>query len=151
MSLESLFDDPARTERVRTIRASVVGDTRLVPVRGAIAHAVRRHPLATCALLGALLALVFFGARLLDRSARVSRPPEPDLKTWMSPRYVARSWNLPRKEIFRIMEIDADAGREAMPRTLAEVIERTGLTLEELQRRVEIADEADRHRRERDE
>ena len=116
-------------------------------MKRAIAHSVRRHPLATCALVGALLALVFFGARLIDRSTSASRPPEPDLKRWMSPRFVARSWNLPREEIFRIMEIDTDAGRDAVPRTLAEVIERTGLTLEELQRRVEIADEADRRRR----
>ena len=116
-------------------------------MRRAILHSVERHPLATCALAGALLALVIFGWRLVDAYGIASRPPEPDLETWMSPRFVARSWNLPKAEIFRIMEIDAGEGRDAMPRTLAEVIERTGLSLEELQRRVEVADEEDRVRR----
>lgn len=59
----------------------------------------------------------------------------------MSPRYVGHSWGLSRRELWRVMEIDADAGRDTAPRTVADVLVRTGLTLEELQVRVEASKE----------
>ena len=110
-------------------------------------HLFQHHRKATLGLIGALVALTFFSWRCIDDTLHVSRPPEPDLASWMSPRYVAKSWDLPKADIFRIMEIPMDAVHSEIPRTLAEVMDRIGLTLQELQRRVEIADEADhRHK-----
>ena len=116
-------------------------------MNGFLVHLLRRHPWTTAALGVALCALAFFAWQLVDGTRRAARPPEPALEAWMSPRFVARSWNLPRETIEELMEIEPDAGRETRPRTLADVLERTGLTLEELQRRVELADEEDRLRR----
>ena len=112
-----------------------------------LTHLFRHHRVATLALAAALAALVFFGWRFIHDTLHVSRPPEPDLASWMSPRYVAKSWDLPKEDIFRIMEIPMDAKRSEVSRTLAEVMDRSGLTLEELQRRVEIADEEDYRRK----
>ena len=116
-------------------------------MRRVLVHLLRRHPAAVAALVLASAAFAFFAWQLVDGSRHASRPAEPALELWMSPRYVSRSWNLPKRDIFRVMEIDEEAGRDAMPRTLADVVARTGLTLEELQERVQAADDEDRRRR----
>ena len=105
-----------------------------------LAHLLGHHPLATAALVVALAALFHFGWRFVDDSRRAYHAPEPDLALWMSPRYVAKSWGLPAEDVLRLMEIEPEDEREKISKTLADVIERTGLTLEELQRRVEIID-----------
>jgi hypothetical protein len=57
------------------------------------------------------------------------------LELWMSPRYVAKSWDLPREVILEVMDLQPD---NAQP-TLRHVIEHLGITLPELEERVRLA------------
>ena len=108
-------------------------------MRRALPYLLGRHPVVVAALLFAVIGCGFFGWQLVDGTRHASRVTEPALKPWMSPLYVGRSWNLRKADVFRIMEIDGAVGRGAMPPTLGEVMERSGLDLEELQRRVRAA------------
>ncbi|MBT0958466.1 hypothetical protein IV417_13835 [Alphaproteobacteria bacterium KMM 3653] len=73
------------------------------------------------------------------------------LERWMSPRYVGQSWQLPRPVIVEIMEIDPEAEPATRPkggpRTVGHVLERTGMTMEELEARVREAQQELRARR----
>lgn len=106
-----------------------------------IRYIFREHPLiSTLASLCLLLTVVFAGDALLE-AIYFALPANNDrpLELWMSPRFVGQSWDLPRSVIFEIMEIDG-TGSKGYPRTLSDVLERTGLTLSELQTRVEVAE-----------
>lgn len=104
--------------------------------------AVRTHPVVSAAAaLFLALALILVGDAAAE-AVYFALPANNDrpLELWMSPRFVGQSWDLPRPIIFDIMQIDDSAGPEGYPHTLAEVLERTGLTLADLQNRVEAAE-----------
>jgi len=122
------------------VNAREPSDRNAVPgARRVFAYLLGHHPVVMAALLSAVIACGFFAWQLIDGTRHASHATEPVLEPWMSPLYVGRSWDLRKADIFRIMEIDGAVGRRAMPHTLADVMERTGLDLEELQRRVRTA------------
>ena len=97
----------------------------------------RKHPFPTVLLGAALAALAWFGFSLVREAMYFSDPAhrEQDLAEWMSPRYVGKSWDLPPEVIIRIMELEPDHKQ----RTLEDVTQHLGITLDELQARVEAA------------
>ena len=109
---------------------------------GTLATAVRnlwrkQRPLFL-AFVAALVVTVFFGARLLVFSLYWPDPDhhEPPVKGWMTPRYVAHSYDLPPATVREALELKALDGER---RTLAEITKTSSLTLEEIQRRVDEA------------
>ncbi len=111
---------------------------------------LKRHPVATGLLAVAVIMFLAFSWQFLAEAIYFNDPAhrERPLELWMSPRYVGQSWDLPKPVIFGVMQMDPNATPRNGPRTLADVIDRTGLTLDELQVRVEVAKDAQRsHRR----
>lgn len=96
-----------------------------------------RHRFAALLLAVALAAMVWMGAGFVREAIYFADPAHQrqDLEPWMSPRYVGKSWDLPPEVIIAIMEIEPGQGR----RTLADVSADLGITIEELQKRVEYA------------
>jgi len=97
----------------------------------------RRHPWPTAIMAVGLVALVWFGGHFVSDVLYFSDPAhrEQPLAGWMSPRYVAKSWGLPPEVVADVMQLTPDHRRI----TLDEVAARAGISLEELQRRVETA------------
>jgi hypothetical protein len=106
---------------------------------------IRQHPLPTALLVAALAGLLWFATSFVREVLYFSDPAhqQQDLALWMSPRYVGKSWDLPPEVIVRTMELQPD---HAQP-TLRDVINHLGITLEELQSRVEAAKAEDDARR----
>lgn len=97
----------------------------------------RRHLWPTVILAAGLVALVWFGGRFVSEVLYFSDPAhrEQPLAGWMSPRYVARSWDLPPDVVADVMQL-APGHRHT---TLDQVAARQNITIKELQRRVEAA------------
>lgn len=98
---------------------------------------LKRHPVPTALLAVALAGLLWFATSFLREALYFSDPAhqQQDLALWMSPRYVGKSWDLPPEVIVQTMELDAD---NAQP-TLKDVTAHLGISLEELQMRIEAA------------
>jgi hypothetical protein len=98
---------------------------------------LRRHPVPTTLLGIALASLLWFATGFVREALYFSDPAhqQQDLALWMSPRYVGKSWDLPPEVIVRTMGLDPD---HAQP-TLREVTAHLGISLEELQARIEAA------------
>jgi hypothetical protein len=98
---------------------------------------LKRHPVPTALLAMALVGLLWFATSFVREALYFSDPAhqQQDLASWMSPRYVGKSWNLPPEVIVQTMELDEDF---AQP-TLKEVTAQLGISLEELQVRIEAA------------
>lgn len=99
-----------------------------------------RHPLPTGVLVIALAGLTWFGARFVSELLYFSDPAhqQQSLAPWMSPYYVAKSWDLPREVIIREMQLEPDHKQP----TLADVVEHMGITLPELEARIRKAKDA---------
>ena len=56
-----------------------------------------------------------------------------ELKRWMTPRYIVKTYDLPRPEVFEILQIDleADSGRR-----LGRIAAQDGLTMQQLTEKV---------------
>lgn len=106
---------------------------------------LRRHPVPTALLAVALAGLIWFATGFVREALYFSDPAhrEQDLALWMSPRYVGKSWDLPPEVIVRIMELDPD---HAQP-TLREVTAHLGISLDDLQARIEAAKAEEEARR----
>jgi hypothetical protein len=89
------------------------------------------------ALLVALGGLGWFGWGAASDALYFADPEHQrqPLANWMSPRYVGKSWDLPREVIIEIMQLEPDNKQK----TLKDVTEHLGITLPELQARVEQA------------
>ncbi len=96
-----------------------------------------RHRFAALLLAVLLGAMVWMGAGFVREAIYFADPAHQrqDLEPWMSPRYVGKSWDLPPEVIIAIMELEPDQGRQ----TIADVAAGLGITIEELQKRVEYA------------
>lgn len=96
-----------------------------------------RHPLPTAVLVIGLAGLSWFGVRFVSELLYFSDPAhqEQSLAPWMSPYYVAKSWDLPREVIIREMQLEPDHKQP----TLADVVEHIGITLPELEARIRKA------------
>lgn len=98
----------------------------------------RKHRFLFPALVVAIAVTVFFAARLLVFTVYWSDPDHrrQPLEGWMTPGYVAHSYDLPREVIRDVLHLDRGDGER---RTLAEIAEKSDLTLEEIQRRIDEA------------
>jgi hypothetical protein len=97
----------------------------------------RRHRAATALLAVACAILIWFAAGFIRDAVYFSDPAHQrqDLAGWMTPRFVGKSWDLPPEVIIAIMELEPDHRRP----TLREVTDHLGITLDDLQARVEQA------------
>lgn len=66
----------------------------------------RGHPVLTTAFALALLAVLFFGGRALTFAVTIAWRADQPVAGWMTPRYIARSYGLPREDLARILGID---------------------------------------------
>ncbi|TDT40413.1 hypothetical protein DES49_2179 [Halospina denitrificans] len=98
----------------------------------------RKHRFLFLAFITALVVTLFFAARLLMFTLYWVDPAHDNqpLEGWMTPRYVAHSYDLPPTVVRDVLELEAVDGE---PRTLAELVKSSDLTLEEIQRRVDEA------------
>ncbi|WP_347313328.1 hypothetical protein [Defluviimonas sp. SAOS-178_SWC] len=78
------------------------------------------HRAVFLAFLAAAAVTLFFAARLLFFALYWSDPAHRDQHPagWMTPGYVARSWNVPRDDLAAVLGIAPSPGR---PSTLAEI------------------------------
>lgn len=104
-------------------------------MRIAIRKLWRRHRLLFLAFSIALVVTAFFAVRLLIVTLYWADPAHEDqpVEGWMTPRYVAHSYDLPPEVVREVLELEPSDGRR---RTLAEIASTSGLTLEEMQRRI---------------
>jgi len=98
---------------------------------------ISRHPVISVLLAVSVAGLVWFGVGVVREAIYFAQPEhqQQDLEPWMSPRFVGKSWDLPPPTIVRIMELEPD---QAQP-TLRQVTAHLGISLGELQDRVETA------------
>ncbi|MEM1378348.1 MAG: hypothetical protein AAGG69_13265 [Pseudomonadota bacterium] len=110
---------------------------------------VKKHPYIGGLAAILIVATAYLSLDALMETAYFALPSNNDrpLESWMSPRFVGMSWELPREVIVDIMEIDDTGDKAQRPRTLYDVMARTGLTLDELQSRVEAAEAEMKQRR----
>ncbi len=74
-------------------------------------------------------------ARHVAHPGNQSRP----IEVWMSLRYVERSWDIGKPALFGIIGYDVDTPPDEVPRSVAEVLRESGMTLPEFQARIEDA------------
>ena len=106
---------------------------------GRVAGVFRRHPfLATGFALASLLTLLF-AARSVMFMIYWADPRHQDqaIAGWMTPRYVAVSWQVPPEVVGDALGVARPAPGER--RTLDEIAEQEGIPLAELARRLEAA------------
>ena len=108
------------------------------PSLTAVRNLWRKHRFLFVAFIMALAVTAFFAARLVAFSLYWSDPAHQDqpLEGWMTPRYVALSYDLPPGRVREVLELKAVDGER---RTLEEITETSELTLEEIQRRIDEA------------
>lgn len=90
----------------------------------------RRHPVLTLVFALAVVAAAFFGARALSFGVTLAWRAEQPVAGWMTPRYITRTYGLPRDEVGRILGVGdqtaarmpLDALARAQGRPLAEVL-----------------------------
>lgn len=104
---------------------------------GFIRYLFRQHRALSALLVMAVCGLLYFGGSFVSEVLYFSDPAHRDQKLamWMSPRYVAKSWDLPREIIIDVMQLEPDHKQK----TLADVTEHLGIGLEELESRIRIA------------
>ena len=89
-------------------------------------------PIATGILVLALVAALFFGTRLA--LFWYFHPPmaerEQPVAAWMTPRYVARSWRVPREVILEALQLQQPP--QGGPVSLAEIAEQRGVPVEQV-------------------
>ncbi|MDD9922825.1 MAG: hypothetical protein OXQ92_11185 [Boseongicola sp.] len=102
---------------------------------------LRKNWLPTAVLVGACFLVIWFLTRAALDFVHFNDPKhqDADLKGWMTPRYIVRSYDLPRSLVFDTLGLQ-DPDRRGVP--LRRIAEDMGLTLEELTDLVrEVAEE----------
>jgi hypothetical protein len=101
---------------------------------------IRHHPVALAVFVLALVGTVLFGARTVMRAVHFHDPAhrEQALEPWMTPRYVGMSWGLPPEELGPALGLP-DERPTGRPPTMADIAADTGVSIAELQIRVEAA------------
>lgn len=74
----------------------------------------RRHPVLTLAFALALVAVGFFGVRALTFAVTLAWRAEQPVAAWMTPRYIERTYGLPRAALDAILQVDR-AGEAGLP------------------------------------
>ena len=98
----------------------------------------RKHRFLFLAFITAIVVTLFFAARLLLFTLYWSDPAHHDqpLEGWMTPRYIAHSYDLPPDVVRDLLEVEPANGKR---RTLEEIVKSSDLTIEEIQKRVDQA------------
>nr|WP_321458409.1 hypothetical protein [uncultured Cohaesibacter sp.] len=98
----------------------------------------KEQPVALSVFVLAVVLLLFFGVRFVDRFLYFHDPAHRNqsLEPWMTPRYVGMSYKLPRDVIFDVMELGETEGRRI---SVGEIAQRMGISLDELETRVRKA------------
>ncbi len=101
-----------------------------------VAAAWRRHPWLTTAFALALAATLALAVRLIVFTIYWADPTHRDraLEGWMTPGYIALSWDLDRDAVRAAIGVEVPSGQHL---TLEEIAERRGEPLEGLIDRVE--------------
>lgn len=95
-------------------------------------------PVATVVLVVALLASTFFGVRTVSNWVYWNDPAHIDqpIAGWMTPGYVAHSWDIPRPVMIEALALGED---DPKGRNLKRLAEAQGIPLDELIARIEAA------------
>jgi len=98
----------------------------------------RRHPILTTAFLAAAALTVLFTVRSVMFTVYWADPSHRDqaIKPWMTPRYVAHSWQLSPDEVIAALEVPLSAGHR---KTLGEIATDAGVPLSTLTARIQAA------------
>jgi hypothetical protein len=101
----------------------------------------QRHPLLTSGFILALLAAGFFAMSSAFYMVYWSDPTHRSqpIEGWMTPRYIATSWKLPREVMTRAID---PVGMPEKMQTLNEIAAQQGITVDELVARITAAAEA---------
>lgn len=101
-------------------------------------HIWQKHRIVAVAFIAAVVVTVFFAGRLILFSVYWADPAHrhQPLEGWMTPRYVAHSYELPPEVVRQALNLTPDHGRR---QTLEQIAEERGMTLEEVQRRINEA------------
>lgn len=97
------------------------------------------HKLASLALVLVIVAAGAFGSRAVSQMIYWSDPAklEQPLQGWMTPRYVARSYEVPPDVVQRAFDLE----RPTIPRrmSLETIAAQRGITLQEMQSKLDLA------------
>lgn len=99
---------------------------------GTLRHLWAHHHLSMLGFVIAVLVMLFFTLRLALSAVywsdpdHLRQPPE----RWMTPGYIARSWNLPPEDVASTLGLDPDIA--ARRQTLDEIATARGVSIESL-------------------
>ena len=108
-------------------------------MRARLAHLWHHNRIALLAFGAVLVVLVVFGVRTISATLYWMDPAHRDqaLAEWMSPRYVAQSYDLPRDVVGPALFLRIDEPPRRV--SIGKIADENGLTLEQLQDRIETA------------
>ena len=98
----------------------------------------RRHPILTTGFIIAVLFSVMFAIRSVVFVVYWSDPDHRNvaLESWMTPRYIARSWDIPPEVVLSALGTDEMPGRRL---SLEDIARNLGISEEELEKRIHDA------------
>jgi hypothetical protein len=99
---------------------------------------ISHNKIPVLVLVAAMAALLWFTAALIRNFIYFHDPRHQDevLKPWMTPRYIAMSYDLPRSVVMEVLQSTKDVGG---PRRLGDLAQDQRLTLADLESRVREA------------
>lgn len=102
---------------------------------------IRSHPILSSVFGLAMLGLVAFSVGFLREAMYFNDPAHRNqsLEGWMTPGYVGKSWDLPPPMVRDTLQLDATMKPNGRPMMLSEIAALHGVTLADLQSRVEAA------------
>jgi hypothetical protein len=99
--------------------------------------ALRSHPVIASVMALALVAALAFGGLAISRALSFrDLPTDPPIAGWMTPAFVARSWQLPPEMMMQAIDGSPGEGRRL---TLDAIAAERGLPLADLVTRIEEA------------
>lgn len=105
---------------------------------------VRHHWFPVAGFGLSVVLAVWFGLTFLAEAIYFNDQRHQDvlLKPWMTPRYVALSYDLPREVVLRALELDPEGPPQRL--RIGQIARMNGITIEELTER--LRDEAEEYR-----
>ena len=111
-------------------------------IRARLAHLWAHHRALLLVFCVAICAVGFFGVRTLRDAIYWNDPAHWDrpVEGWMTPRYISLSYKIPPRPLAEALFIDRDAPFKRQ--NLSQIAEANGVTLTELQDRIDAAVES---------
>ncbi len=105
--------------------------------------AFKTHPVLTPAFLLAAALTLMFTIRTIVFTLYWADPAHRDqpIEPWMTPRYVAHSWDLPPEQVAAALGLEPGSARRL---SLAEIAASSGLSMDEIAQRIRAAAAAHR-------